>query len=392
MAFFSLKVRRPNPLTGWLVLAGVASGAIAGWIAAGVYVTPLLSEIGSPSPAPIVPSSSSTSPSVQTIPVVQPSVSASINPPQTLTRRNSSVLAIVKKTAVPSTEELFVNADRAIGQAIALTSDGWLVTPSANMKNVRTADLLVVWQGKSYPVMQAVRDTATDAVYLKIAASGLPSVAFADPQDLEIGMGVWVEPSAGVVRLQTLMDVRNPSSSDPVSSEHATRRYLVNGSGGAATVGGAVWDASGQLIGLVESKIHEDWRVLPASDVRSALSSLLSDKVIRHAVLGVRTIDLGRVAVEGTDRVSPMRGALIRADKKLNAPAIVPAGPASKVLREGDVIERIERDMLDGSADLGEMLLSYKPGTVISIEGQRNGKPFQASVTLGSSITSELIK
>ncbi len=62
------------------------------------------------------------------------------------------------------------------------------------------------------------------------------------------------------------------------------------------------------------------------------------------------------------------------------------------MLQDGDVIERVEHDILDGSADLGEALLEYRPATTVTFSGTRQGKPMQWTLTLGSVVTSEEVK
>jgi S1-C subfamily serine protease len=61
-------------------------------------------------------------------------------------------------------------------------------------------------------------------------------------------------------------------------------------------------------------------------------------------------------------------------------------------LADGDVIERIERDILDGTADLGERLFEYRPGASVSVSGRRRKDAFQAEVTLGAEVVSENLK
>ena len=53
------------------------------------------------------------------------------------------------------------------------------------------------------------------------------------------------------------------------------------------------------------------------------------------------------------------------------------------------MIERMEHDILDGSADLGEWLLEYRP-TNVTLYGAREGT-MQWNVTLGSVVTSDII-
>lgn len=389
MAFISWRIRKPNPLIGWVVLVGAVVGALAGWIAAGIYVSPRLLPLNSNATSTAtVATTTPATPNVQIVPVTTQSTQASIYPGTFAARGLSPVLTLVKKTAVQNAD-LPLSEDQEIGRAVALTSDGWLVTTYAAIRNIRVADLQVAWQGKVFAIDKAVRDAASDAVFLKTSTTGLPVTALVDPADLSAGSQVWLEPDSGRLYPETLIDLRAPAMNDPVSSERAVRRLLVTGAGENNGLGGALWNAQGQLIGLLESKSAAGWRVLPASDLRTALNALLAGTEIRHASLGVRASDLSSLVQAQTSRDWPERGAWLRADKTHNLPAVSPTGPSAKLLRDGDVIDRIERDVLDGTADLGERLLDYKPGAEVTLYGTRDGQPFQVSVTLGSVVTGE---
>jgi S1-C subfamily serine protease len=56
------------------------------------------------------------------------------------------------------------------------------------------------------------------------------------------------------------------------------------------------------------------------------------------------------------------------------------------------VILRVERDILDGTLDLGEILADYRPGATVTLRVWRDGTDFDLPVTLGSVTTSEPLK
>ena len=126
--------------------------------------------------------------------------------------------------------------------------------------------------------------------------------------------------------------------------------------------------------------------------MRSALTSLLNRGEIRRPTLGVRYVDVSETYSRVTDRAMPQKGALLRAEKRGALPAVAATSPAKNVLREGDVIERIDRDILDGTWTLAERVLEYLPGASVTIGGIREGKPFEARVTFGEARTSEILK
>jgi S1-C subfamily serine protease len=242
-------------------------------------------------------------------------------------------------------------------------------------------------------VETAIRDVATDAVFLKINANDLPVSALVRAAEVVSGSAVWLEPRAGRIGPAWISDVRLRPMVDPVSSERASRRFLVAGDAhlSAAGRGAALWDARGELVALLEEETPDGWRALPAGFLASSLESVLATRTIRHASLGVRASDLSSLLFEGS-RPLPLQGAWLRADKSRGLPAVAASGPAAAFLREGDVIERIERDILDGRADVGERLLDYRPGTSVTIAGRRGAQSFQFEIRLGTATSSELLK
>lgn len=386
MSFFRLQIRRPNPLAGWMVVIGLVAGGISGWIAAYAYLKPMTDWINRPRTETV--STIQKSPSYEVVPVAKSVMDLSQTPPAVLARSWSPVAAVVKKTS----GDLVYSDESHAGYAIALTSGGWWVAPFSVVKGLRASDLTVVWRGKNYPVLRAVRDTLTDAVFLKTSATDMPAAAFVKPADLTAGMLLWTETSPDRLVPETLIDLRASASVDPVLSERAARRLLVSVRSETLS-GGAVWDSRGQLVGMVESVTRAGLRVIPSANFRTALAGLLETGTIRHAFLGVRATDLSRLAfVTTTTQPLPDHGAWIRADKKTNVPAVSPDSPSANKLKEGDVIERIDRDVLDEHADLGELLLEYRPGSEVTITVSRRGASIDVPITLGVVESSDVIK
>lgn len=306
-------------------------------------------------------------------------------------RRTSAVVALVRRMARPAADEP-VAPEREFGSAVSVTTDGWLATTEATISGVRLADISVAVNEKVFPVERGVRDTSTGIVYLKIRATGLPTPAFVRASDVVSGVPVWVESSPRQLAPEIVITSRARSSSDPVTSSKAGRRFLVSGPEERRS-GSAVWDGAGRLVGLYEKTEAGDWRVIPAGPIGSSLAQLFSgDGQIRRATLGVRSLELAGLAFDAATSGLPTLGAWLRPDRKLGLPAITPNGPSARVLADGDVIERIERDILDGTADLGERLFDYRPGSSVSVSGRRKNAAFQADVTLGSEIVSENLK
>ncbi len=369
-------------------IGGVAAGTITAIVVTMAYVQPQLHTIQGQLDtlakttstlrvpiAPVVP----VIPPIQVVPI-EPRPLVAAYPPAFIERRTSSVLTLVRRGRADGSPVL---ADRELGSAVAITSDGWLATSRSVIEGLKLSELSVAWLGRIYPVKRAVRDTATDLVYLNVDIQGLPTVAFARASDVENGAAVWFESRPGQLRADLIIDSSVIAPGEILSSEHMSRRFLVQGLGGK-NLGAAVWDGGGKLVGITESSDVSGTRVIPAEGLGSVLAQFISTGEIQRPLLGLKGIDLSSAVLDTTSSTLPRLGSWVRA---------VPAGtPAYRNLAENDVIERVERDILDGSADLGERLLEYRPGVTITLYGLRNGQPLQAKVTLGTHNTAEAVK
>lgn len=376
-------------------VCGVLGGILSGWALFAQSVQPELMRLQDSVDALSVsgtrPIQGSTQPPIEIIPVESRPLSPAY-PIAFSERRTSAVVSLVRRAARPVQDEP-VSPEREFGAAVVVTADGWLATSEKALSGFRLSEIGAVVNGKVLTVERGVRDTSTGVAYLKVSATGLPTPAFVRASDIVPGAPVWVESMPHQLAPEIVLTVRARPSADPVPSDKTARRFLVSGAEEGRRSGASVWDGAGRLIGLLETSEVGGWRVIPAGPIGSSLSQVFSgDGQIRRATLGVRSLDLSAITLDAATSSLPSLGAWLRADRKLGLPAVSANGPSARALLDGDVIERIERDILDGTADLGERLLEYRPGASVGVSGRRKAGVFQVEVTLGSEIVSEQIK
>lgn len=379
-----------------LILTAALTGACAGALAS-VIVTPRV--VQSPSAGPSQATSTRVLVPTSTVPIIS-LVSAErrgvspLVPPEFLKRRSTAVGTLYRKPKGSSFEERMLAPEKMLGRAVSLTSDGWFAAPASEIEGLRVADL-TLWHGNaSYPIERVVVDHLTNMAFLKTRAKELFAPAFVPSNQVSIGAEIWVEALPGGFAPDALLETgyrMNPN--DTVSSETAARRFLLSGATKRTDRGGAAWDSNGALVGIIESMAGESMRLIPASLLTRSLASLLETGETRHAALGVRAIDLASLRIDGSRDGLPERGAYLHDDKREGKPAVKPNSSAEKAkLKTGDVILRVERDILDGSADLGEILADYRPGSSVTLHLFRDGKEIDVLVTLDSAATSEPLK
>ncbi len=378
------------------LVAATVCGALAG-AAAGFTASTIIPEIPISKTARLAATSTTVAPTAPTstfalVPLKRRAIRTLV-PPAFAKRGVSSVVSIYHKPKGVSLKSRLLTKDRLIGRAVVLTSDGWLVADAAAINGTRLVNLTVWINGQSYNVSRGFIDHLDNVAFLKTSATGLTPTAFAYVRNLLPGDELWIEARAGELEPSVTLSTTARTGTNPVSSEKVSRRIIVDGVSKTGDRGGAVWDPNGSLVGLIDSTVGERVSLIPASVIAVSFTSLLSNGEIRHAQLGVRTVDLADLRINGSRDGLPDQGALIQDNTKTGKFGVMHNLAASKAgLKAGDVILRVEHDTLDGSADLGEVLADYQPGTHVTLRVLRDGSDMDIPVTLGETITSEVMK
>jgi serine protease Do len=393
----SNSVRHLWLMLGMTLLVGGAAGALGGWwVSSGIMRVSgdgRVTESGTAVDG--TASASSTMPNVAIPPFGLERRLSDLSLPSVLSdHRMLSVASVYRASTYKAGDDALLVEDRLLGQAVAVTSDGWFVIPESAVRNVPVSEVVVWRNGVSATATRALVDRLSQVVFLKLA-NGMTATApaFARTSDVTVGVPVWLERRALGYEPATVLALGEPFASlDGVSSESVQRRGVVSGATHRGDVGAPIWSANGELVGLVASVAHEPIRFIPASAFSNTLALLLRERgeSAAHAYLGVRGVDLAYTRFEHALRALPERGVLIREDRRGKKPAVEPRSPAASAgLRAGDVIQMLDRDILDGSVDLAELLAEYHPNVTVTLTVWRNGGTERIPVTLGSVVTTE---
>ncbi len=311
--------------------------------------------------------------------------------PRELTGQPTSAVSVIRRAAALEAEG-FIQSEQVIGTAIAVTSDGWFVLPASVIEGATLNTISLVIRGGLAPVTKAIRDKSTGLVYLKTDQQNLTSANFVRPNLIEEGATLYAESSPTTFVPVALSDVSFAEGSQ--TSEIQSRRLRIILSKDANLFGSPLRDASGRVVGIVDvfDESQGSWLVIPVGTVPSDITSILSEGVIRRATLGVRGVDLAQTTLAAsTSTRLDLVGFLLKTDKRLGV-AVKADSPAARNFVEGDIIERVERDVLDGSTDLAGLLMDYRPGASVTFYGKRKNESFQTKITLGNATTTEALK
>lgn len=306
--------------------------------------------------------------------------------PDALVKQPESTAWLIKKTKESDASGIFT-PDQRIGQVLALTNDGWFLAHEKQIDSL-LSNYLVVTGGKTAALTKGIKDSSTGFVYLKTTISTASVASLVRPELVEQGITVYIESTPKTYIPVSLTDKSIVSGNQ--SSEIASRQLGLALPESTKIIGSPVRDEQGRVLGIVHSYdvVRGLWLASPLSSVGTDLTTILQTGSIQRATLGIRGYDLSDSILTQTTSTA---GFFIKTEKKA-LPAVSLDGPAYRQLVEGDIIQRVERDMLNGSRDLAELLLDFRPGATVTFYGIRQQQPFQAQIVLGKTTSTTPLK
>ncbi|WP_370324721.1 S1C family serine protease [Euzebya sp.] len=337
----------------------VASAAIAAVVAAAVAVPVARATVDDPT-APTAETSGTTAPVVAEMPSVA-EVAAAVSPS-------------VARVGVSGP------AGQGSGSAVVYDPAGILVTNAHVVADAAEVEVTLA-SGEVFPAEVVGADPATDVAVLRIGATDLPSVPFADD-----------EPTVGepTIAIGSPFGLEGSVTTGIVS---ATNRTLGGQSGvlgdliqtdasiNPGNSGGALVDGDGELIGLNTAILSGSGTssgvgfAVPVTTVRDVADQILETGTVVHAALGVagQTVD---PQVAERYALGVESGAVI---------AQVQDGSAADEagVRRGDIVVAVDGEPVESIADLSVAVQTHDPGDTISLDVVRGGEELTLDATLG---------
>ena len=280
-------------------------------------------------------------------------------------------------------EEEKASKERGLGSGVIVSADGYILT---NNHVVADAEELQVQlaDNRTFSAKVIGTDPKTDVAIIKIEASNLPTITFADSDKLRVGdvvfavgnpldigetvtMGIISAKGRQVGILQDIGGYENFIQTDAAIN--------------MGNSGGALVDAKGRLIGI-NSAILSPSRgnigigfAIPINLVTVIMNSLIETGTVNRGFLGVSTCDITPDLAEQFGLPKETKGVAIT--------EVTKATPAEKAgLRVSDVIVTIDGKDVSSVDELRLTIATMVPGTKTSIKLFRDAKPMTVDVTL----------
>lgn len=272
-----------------------------------------------------------------------------------------------------------------IGDAVAVSADGWLVAPSAlfavnaekkekNETTEQKEQYLAIYKQEVYPINQTIIDTASSVSFLKINNASVRPVSFAWDQSMTgLLSGYSVTSNSIVTPLYVGQPRYMPATIVDdylVHTNKLTKRLAPQVSFSAP--GNAIVTENGDVVGIADRN-----GAIPVHYFRAALEQVLTTNSIQRLSLDIGYYDNAWMPhTQFSKTPIEMAGATIVDMSKVTSPEILSA------LKKGDVIIHVNNENIDINRSLSDIMSQYKSGTAVRFGIQRDGTPKEITLTL----------
>lgn len=257
-----------------------------------------------------------------------------------------------------------------LGQAVVLTSDGWIMTSSSTISHRAGTYTVVGYQSKQYELTAITADERTGFVFGKINATNLPVIQMAALESISVGQTVALISGRSTIEVAHVTRIGYHFASNQtavLSSDRLAKEIFIDETLGREHQGAVVATLKGQIVGIVNGD-----RIIPLDNARPSITSVLERKPAVRPALGVSYFDLAHV--EGLISYGD-RGALIATEPARTTPV------AGK-LRAGDVITHVDDIELNVYRGLAEQIQQYRPGTNVELRLRRGSETVTVDIIL----------
>lgn len=268
------------------------------------------------------------------------------------------------------------------GSGVIIRPDGYIVTNNHVVQDAVSVNVTLN-NNKVYPATVIGTDPATDVALIKIEASGLPTITFADSDKLRLGEWVLAIGSplgeelrstitAGIVSAKG-RSMANADGEFKIESFIQTDAAVNPGNSGGALV-----NKQGELVGINTAIVSTTGSytgysfAVPSNIVHKVVSDLIDFGSVKRVKLGVTMSAIDEKTAKEM-KLSSLEGVYIHEVSKGSA--------ADKAgVKQGDVLVAIDSSAIKSPSSLQEKVNSFHPGDKAVLKVIRDGKEHQLPV------------
>ncbi len=280
----------------------------------------------------------------------------------------------------------------ASGSGVLISEDGYIVT---NNHVVDGADEVnVTLSNKKYMKAKVVgTDPSTDLAVLKIEGHGYPYLLYGNSDDVHIGQ--WVLAVGYPFTLETTVTAgiisakgRALGLNSRKAANSAVESFLqTDAAVNPGNSGGALINTKGELIGINSAIASPTGAfagysfAIPVNITKKVVNDLIAYGMVQRGYLGIEYPN--EQALDQLTEEQRKQQGVADDVNGVSISTVVPGGAAEAAgLKKGDIITKINGNIISGGADLQGRIALYKPGEKINITYLRDGSEHTAIATL----------
>lgn len=271
-----------------------------------------------------------------------------------------------------------------IGSGFIISSDGYIVTNHHVVNDARNIQV-TLHDRRVFPAKIVGVDKLDDLAVIKIDATNLHTVQWGDSASLKAGEAVMAfgnpfgELSFSVTRgiVSATHRAVNPSKNVRAPRDYVQTDAAIN----PGNSGGPLVDAYGHVIGIdtfiftSSGSFAGAGFAIPSNLAKNSIDQIIKTGKVEHGFLGIGITDVSPQNAKFFN-VPTASGALVN--------QVNPDTPASSAgIKQGDVVRSVNGKTITDATDLQVAVSEMSPGTPITLDILRDGKPMTLHATIG---------
>jgi serine protease Do len=275
---------------------------------------------------------------------------------------------------------------RGMGSGFVVSSDGLILT---NAHVVEGSDQVKVTlkDGKTYQGKVMGTDSLTDVAVIKIEATELPAVTFADSDILQPGeWAIAIGNPLGLDNTVTtgIVSATGRSSAQVGVADKRVSFIQTDAAINPGNSGGPLLNAQGQVIGINTAIIQNAQGLgfaIPVNAARDVAEELIATGKVDHPFLGIQ---MAQITPELKQELKSQKDLAVDATEGILIVEVVPDSPADRAgLKSGDVINKIEEQKITTADQVQQAVEKTDVGKKINLGLIRNDKQLNLAVKVG---------
>ncbi len=273
--------------------------------------------------------------------------------------------------------------DLSLGTGIIVSDNGYIVTNWHLAGNKFSSCYVTLEDGNVYNGSTVWADSDLDLAIVKISASGLDYLTLGDSDKIIVGEKVYAIGNPIGVEFQRTVTSgiisglnRTIKLEEDNSSSYMEGLIQTDASINQGNSGGPLINEIGEVIGINSVKIESAEGIgfaIPINVVKPIIERILSGEKFTVATLGIFAYD---------KNVIPYLNENINFENGIYVAQVKLDGAANNMLKEGDIITKIDEVELNKINDLRKYIFTKNAGDIVKLTVMRNNNEIQLEIKL----------